>query len=169
MIYYARINGEEKKVKIERQDDCYDVTIDDVLYRVDAKHLENLQSLSLLVNSRCYEASLTDLDRRTLVTISGEKFEVDLTDELSYLAGTPSLAQGPLDREVVKTPMPGVVVSVEVRPGQEIAAGSPIAVVEAMKMQNEISSVSGGIVKDVLVRSGDIVESNQRLVIIERA
>ena len=169
MIYYARINGEEKKVTIEKQDESYDVTIDDVLYRVDAKHLENLQSLSLLVNSRCYEASITDVDRTTLVTISGEKFEVDLTDELSYLAGTPELAHGPLDTEVIKTPIPGLVVSVDVEPGQKIAPGAPVAVVEAMKMQNGISSVTGGIVKDVLVRCGDIVESNQRMVIVERA
>jgi biotin carboxyl carrier protein len=168
MIYYARIDGEEKKIRIEKRDDFYDVTINDVLYHVDPKYLENVQSLSLLINSRCYEASIAEIEGSTLVTIGGEKFQVDLTDELIYLAGTPSLAHGSSDTEVIKTPMPGVVVAIEVEPGQKIAPGSPVAIVEAMKMQNEISSVCGGIVKEILVRRGDTVESNQKLLIVGR-
>jgi biotin carboxyl carrier protein len=74
-----------------------------------------------------------------------------------------------MDAEVIKTPMPGVIVAVEVEPGQRIDAGAPVIVVEAMKMQNEISSICGGIVKEVLVRQGDTVVSNQRLAVIERA
>jgi biotin carboxyl carrier protein len=68
----------------------------------------------------------------------------------------------------VKTPMPGLVVAVEVAPGQKIEAGAPVVIVEAMKMQNEISSVCGGTVKEVLVRPGDTVDSNQKLVLIDR-
>jgi biotin carboxyl carrier protein len=169
MIYYAKIDGQETSVRIEKKDDFYDVTIGDRRYEVDAKYLENSNSLSLLVNSKCYDASVAVSEGSALVSISGEKFEIDLMDELSFLAGTPSTHHGSMDAEVIKTPMPGVIVAVEVEPGQKIDAGAPVVVVEAMKMQNEISSLCGGIVKEVLVHQGDTVESNQRLAVIERA
>jgi biotin carboxyl carrier protein len=169
MIYYARIDGQEKTVRIEKRGDCYDVIIDGRRYEVDAKYLENSNSLSLLINSKCYDASVAVSERSALVSISGEKFEIDLMDELSFLAGAPTAHHGSMDAEVIKTPMPGVIVAVEVEPGQRIDAGAPVVVVEAMKMQNEISSVCGGIVKEVLVRQGDTVVSNQRLAVVERA
>ncbi len=169
MIYYARVDGQDKKIRVEDKGDFYNVIIDDIVYRVDAKHLENSNAISLLVNSRCYEASITNTDRSALISISGEKFDIDLIDELSYLAVAPVSHHGHLDAEVIRTPMPGVVIAIEVRPGQRIDAGSPVAIVEAMKMQNEVSSILGGIVKEVLVHEGDTVETNQRLVTIERA
>jgi biotin carboxyl carrier protein len=168
MIYYAKINGETRQVKIEKKDQLYRVTIGDEAFTVDHRNLEGLGSLSLLVNSRSYEASVADLEGTKLVSISGEKFEIGLMDELAFLAGTPSVHHGDADQEVVKTPMPGLVVAVEVAPGQKIEAGAPVVIVEAMKMQNEISSVCGGTVKEVLVRPGDTVDSNQKLVLIDR-
>lgn len=168
MIYYARINGEAKRVRIERDGDLYTVSVGDEVFTVDHRSLEGIGSLSLLVNSRCFEASVADHERVKLVSINGEKFEIDLTDELSFMAGTPSVHNGHVGEEIVKTPMPGVVVAVEVECGQKIDAGSPVVIVEAMKMQNEISSVGGGTVKEVLVRKGETVESNQKLVVIER-
>lgn len=168
MIYYARINGEAKRVRIERDGDLYAVSVGDEIFTVDHRSLEGIGSLSMLVNSKCFEASVADHDRVKLVSINGEKFEIDLTDELSFMAGTPSVHHGHAGEEIVKTPMPGVVVAVEVESGQKIDAGSPVVIVEAMKMQNEISSVGGGTVKEVLVRKGDTVESNQKLVVIER-
>jgi biotin carboxyl carrier protein len=168
MIYYAKVNGEVKPVKIERNGDLYSVSIGDEAFTVDHRSLEGLGSLSLLVNSRCFEASVADHERVKLVSINGEKFEIDLTDELSFMAGTPSVHHGHAGEEIVKTPMPGVVVAIEVAPGQKVDAGSPVVIVEAMKMQNEISTVGGGMVKEILVREGDIVESNQKLVVIER-
>ena len=168
MIYYARINGDTKQVKIEQSGDVFNVTVGDKTFVVDHKHMEGLGSLSLLIDSRCYEASVAAHDRSKLITINGEKFDIDLTDELSFLAGTPSVHHGHMDEETVKTPMPGVVIAIEVEAGQRVDAGSPVVIVEAMKMQNEISTVCGGLVKEILVREGDIVESNQKLVILER-
>jgi biotin carboxyl carrier protein len=168
MIYYARINGEARRVRIEREGDHYTISVGDEVFSVDHKSLEGIGSLSLLVNSRCFEASVADHERAKLVSINGEKFEIDLTDELSFMAGTPTVHHGHADEEIVKTPMPGVVVAVEVECGQKIEAGAPVVIVEAMKMQNEISSVCGGMVREILVRKGETVESNQKLVVVER-
>jgi biotin carboxyl carrier protein len=169
MIYYARINGDVMEVRIEQAGDLYNVTVGKQTFVVDHKNMEGLGSLSLLINSRSYEASVTAHDRSKLITINGEKFEIDLADELTYRAGTPTVHHGAMDEEIVKTPMPGVVVAVEVKAGDRVDAGSPVVIVEAMKMQNEISTICGGLVKEILVREGDIVESNQKLAVVERA
>lgn len=168
MIYYARLNGETKQIKVEKRSDLYLVTIGEHVFSVDHRRLEGLGSLSLLVDSRCYEASVEEIEGARLVSISGEKFEIDLTDELAFLAGAPSVHHGHADEEVIKTPMPGMVVAVEVERGQQIQPGSAVVIVEAMKMQNEIASVTGGLVTEILVRAGDTVESNQKLAVVKR-
>jgi biotin carboxyl carrier protein len=61
-------------------------------------------------------------------------------------------------------PMPGRVVSVNVRAGDAIAAGAPLLVVEAMKMQNELVAPRAGTVTRVLVAEGDAVERGATLV-----
>ncbi len=63
----------------------------------------------------------------------------------------------------VKAPMPGRVVRVLVTVGQEVAEGAPLAIVEAMKMENELRAATGGVVRAVHVAEGVAVESGQLL------
>jgi propionyl-CoA carboxylase alpha chain len=65
---------------------------------------------------------------------------------------------------LVLSPMPGLVVSLEVAPGQEVKAGQAIAVVEAMKMQNIIRAERDGVVKAVGAAAGDSVAADEVLV-----
>lgn len=67
----------------------------------------------------------------------------------------------------VTPPMPGRVVSVAVRPGDRVRKGTPLLVVESMKMQNEVPAPVAGIVKLVLVAPGQGVGTGETLVIIE--
>jgi len=64
----------------------------------------------------------------------------------------------------LKAQMPGKVVSVTAAPGQEVQKGQPLLVVEAMKMQNEITAARPGRVKTVSVKPGDVVETGALLV-----
>ncbi|MBI2615979.1 MAG: acetyl-CoA carboxylase biotin carboxyl carrier protein subunit [Gemmatimonadetes bacterium] len=65
---------------------------------------------------------------------------------------------------LVRAPMPGLVLRVDVEAGQEIAAGAGLVVLEAMKMENEIRSSGPGRVKSVLVEPGQAVEKGTPLV-----
>jgi biotin carboxyl carrier protein len=67
----------------------------------------------------------------------------------------------------VRSPMPGLVTSVEVAAGDEVKPGSGLVVLEAMKMENEIRSHMFGRVKRVQVQPRMSVERNQVLVVIE--
>jgi len=66
----------------------------------------------------------------------------------------------------IAAPMPGRVVRVLVAPGDEVSPRQPLVVVEAMKMENELSASRAGRVKDVKVREGTSVEAGKLLVIV---
>ena len=68
---------------------------------------------------------------------------------------------------LVKAPMPGKVLQISVQEGDQVAIDTPVAVVEAMKMQNEYKAGVDGVVKSVHVLKGDTVEAGNILVEIE--
>jgi propionyl-CoA carboxylase alpha chain len=63
----------------------------------------------------------------------------------------------------VVAPMPGLVVRVNVEAGQRVEAGTGLLVVEAMKMENQLSAAAPGVVRRVLVAAGQAVEKGERL------
>jgi len=73
----------------------------------------------------------------------------------------------PTGGERVDAPLPGTIVSVVVKPGQEVKTGAVLVVLEAMKMQNEIVSPRDGKVREVVVGRGDSVAVGDPLVTLE--
>lgn len=73
-----------------------------------------------------------------------------------------SLAAG----EVVKSPMPGNILKINVAPGQKVGEGDVLIVLEAMKMENEIVATKAGTVAQVAVSKGAVVETGTPLVVI---
>ncbi len=67
---------------------------------------------------------------------------------------------------VVTAPLPGVIVSVSVSPGQQIQRGAEVCVLEAMKMETKLLAEMGGEVKEVRVSPGDKVDTGQTLAVI---
>jgi biotin carboxyl carrier protein len=67
----------------------------------------------------------------------------------------------------VTAPMPGRILKVLVRPGDEIAAGQALVVIEAMKMENDLKAVRAGRVREVLVTEASSVEAGRLLVIVD--
>jgi biotin carboxyl carrier protein len=67
----------------------------------------------------------------------------------------------------VSAPMPGRIVRVLVRAGDTVAAGQPLVVVEAMKMENELKSPKAGRVKEVSVGEGMSIEAGRLLVVVD--
>jgi len=80
-------------------------------------------------------------------------------------AGDP-VGAGPVGGTEVKAALPGVVTEVRVRPGQSVAAGDVLLVLEAMKMDNDVVAPVAGTVRAVLVGRGDQVAAQQTLALI---
>ncbi len=68
---------------------------------------------------------------------------------------------------LVRAPMPGLVVAVHAQPGAEVAAGQPLIIMEAMKMQMEIRAPHAGVVRAIHVAPGRDVAGNDLLVTVE--
>jgi biotin carboxyl carrier protein len=88
------------------------------------------------------------------------------TDESEEIKHNKSVQKMVGGEGIIHPPMPGRVISIKVKEGDSVKMGSPLMVLEAMKMQNEIVSNIDGIVREIRVSEGDLVESGDVLVII---
>ena len=77
-------------------------------------------------------------------------------------AASPALAAG----EVVKSPMPGNILKINVTVGQKVNEGDALLVLEAMKMENEVAAPRSGTVAQIIVSKGAVVETGAPLVVI---
>ena len=84
---------------------------------------------------------------------------------LPRVGGAPS-AFDPSDK-ILRSPMPGRVIAIRVRPGDRVAEGDEVCVVEAMKMEQSIRAAQDGIVKDIYVQPMDSVGANDALIELE--
>lgn len=101
---------------------------------------------------------------------AGERSEVEVVDERArHIRSLAARPDHPAAGAQLIAPMPGLVVRLEVEPGQTVPPGGGVLVLEAMKMENELRSPAGGRVRAVLVRPGQPVEKGQVLVEFERS
>ena len=75
----------------------------------------------------------------------------------------PAAPAGAAGAVVVNAPMPGNILDVKVKPGDSVKAGDTLLILEAMKMENEISAPQDGTIASVDVRKGDVVDSGALL------
>lgn len=68
--------------------------------------------------------------------------------------------------EVVKAPMPGNILKILVTPGQKVAEGEVIIILEAMKMENEVVASKAGTIAQIAVTKGQVVETGTPLAVI---
>ena len=69
--------------------------------------------------------------------------------------------------KIFSSPMPGIIVSVAVKQGDQVVPGDEVCVLEAMKMQQTLRAEWAGIVREVHVRSGNQVQGGDRIVTLE--
>ncbi|MDD2446923.1 MAG: biotin/lipoyl-binding protein [Tissierellia bacterium] len=69
-------------------------------------------------------------------------------------------------QEVVESPMPGTILRIEVKEGQDVKAGDILLILEAMKMENEILAPSSGRVVSIATSAGSSVDTGDKLVVI---
>lgn len=96
----------------------------------------------------------------------GYRFRVD--DERTHELRALTAEMGPGEAAVeLRAPMPGLVVRVAVEAGDQVSAGDPLVVMEAMKMENELRAESTGVVAEVHVTGGATVDRDDLLVTFE--
>ena len=119
----------------------------------------------LHLGDRAVDVLLNHTPEGTEVGVLGRAVTAQVCDE--RVARLVSIAPGQRSAsriETIKAPMPGLVVAVTVEAGQSIFTGQRVVVLQAMKMENELTAPRDGVVRQVHVQPGQIVEHGQLLV-----
>ncbi|MYE85427.1 MAG: oxaloacetate decarboxylase subunit alpha [Gammaproteobacteria bacterium] len=97
------------------------------------------------------------------VRVNGKAFEVEVTANGAVKEIAPAAAAKTGQAGAITAALAGTVFKVLVKPGDVVSAGEPVAVLEAMKMENEVTAPAAGTVEAVFVREGDAVEMGDAL------
>ena len=141
--------------------------------------------LRVRVGFNWYNVEVGDLSRSPVqVTVDGETVSVEVeglgrqtparprrgrTQTPGIVVPPPASRVNPTSAEgnVIRSPMPGRVISIMVRPGESVSVGQEVCVVEAMKMEQSIRSPQNGVVKEIRVQPMDSVRTNDPLIELE--
>lgn len=122
----------------------------------------------IIYNKQSYRAEVVKADPTAKVftiKINGTHYEVKVKDRFDLLLeklGMNSASTGAL--QLIKAPMPGLIVDLKVATGDAVNAGDPLLILEAMKMENVLKASGPATVKTVKVKKGDSVEKGQVLI-----
>jgi biotin carboxyl carrier protein len=171
VIYEATVDGRTVRVEIRGPGrpapggaESYTVLLDGRPLEVDLRPAGH-GFLSLLVEGRSHEAALHRREGGFTVTLDDAILEVALTEAARGAAGPVRKVASGATR--VAAPMPGKLVRVLVQPGEDVAAGQGLVVMEAMKMENEIRAPRAGRVREVPVQERQAVETGALLVLLD--
>lgn len=143
------------------------VSVDDKQCEIDFQHVPDTRLYSLLLNGKSYDLDI-DHDEDTFnVMLDGIRYEVEVQDERTRrLATLRGSIGGSIGEILIKAPMPGVVVEVPVKVGQQVSQDETVIILESMKMQNEFKSPKDGLVSSVRVSEGDAIDQKTIMVTI---
>ena len=175
MIYLLTLEGKEHRAEIEKAGPGrYRVKLDGEEFAVGASRPE-AAIYTLLMGTpgpgefeggEIIEADVEVSPDAVAVAIRGEKFEIGAIDErrkkLRAAAGQEAASEG-----AIRSPMPGKVVKILAAKGASVKRGDGVIVVEAMKMENQLTAPRDGVVKEIHIAEGQAVEAGALLVTIE--
>ncbi|HZK93021.1 MAG TPA: biotin/lipoyl-containing protein [Prolixibacteraceae bacterium] len=164
-----KVNKRNAIVKeIKRQGNILTLAVDDMEYEVDIVKVSN-QEFSVLYEGRSFNIEVVESKEPKHYNVNTLyfKFDVEVVDNESRYRQSRLQSKQVLNNNTIRSPMPGKVVRVFVKPGDIVEAGQPLIVLSAMKMESEFKAGQRGIVKEVPVKEGETVDNDQLLVVID--
>jgi pyruvate carboxylase subunit B len=179
-IYRAAIDKASFKISVVSDSE---IRLDEKVHTYDLTPLE-LGLYSLLLDGKTYTLQLVERPKPNhlslpteslssdgansfLIGAGGRQYRVKVDDERSWLLRSfLSKVHPTTGTTTVRAPMPGLILRVEVKHGERVVQGQGLIVLEAMKMENEIRSLTAGTVKEIHVDVGKPVEKGEPLVTV---
>lgn len=148
-----------------------------------------MKTYSFKINGKDYKVAIGEANGKMLtVNVNGADYEVELEGDFSATPSAPvEMTKGPSSPaemtktaevspaaakpaagagKTVKSPLPGIIISIDVKEGQAVKRGQKVAVIEAMKMENDILAESDGTVTAIHASKGDSVLEGADIVTI---
>jgi pyruvate carboxylase subunit B len=114
------------------------------------------------------ESTAAEFPSEFSVDVDGEVFNIKITSVVGKAIEVEKPRKAvELIKGSIVSPMSGMVLSIKVKVGDQIKEGSLVAVIEAMKMQNEVHSPFAGVVKSIVTYEGEVISAGNALIVVE--
>ena len=137
---------------------------------LDAVKVEKSKS-HVLKNHKPYTAEIISADfisKKYTVKVNNNIYEVAIDGALELLIKGLGIERGRTKViNAIKAPMPGLILEINVKVGQEVKENDPLLILEAMKMENSFLSPRNGVIKSIAVEKGNAVDKGQLLIEFE--
>ncbi|MCF6168754.1 acetyl-CoA carboxylase biotin carboxyl carrier protein subunit [Lutibacter sp.] len=157
----------------------FKVTVDNSFeYDFKDSEVKSLDALKLseskfhaIHNNKSFNVELEKSDfynKEYIIRVNSNKFTVKISNQLDLLIKKMGFTVGTSKKSNdIKSPMPGLILSINVEKGQKVTEGETLLILEAMKMENTISSPKEGVVKSIHVKKGETVEKGELMIELE--
>lgn len=155
-----------REVELEREGDAYRIRVEGKTVEADAVRI-NANTISILLHGQSFEVHLAPtLDGKLKLQSGPHEFVAEVTDPREWRGRKHKVLEA-VGRQQIVAPMPGKVIRLLAKAGDAVEAGQGLAVIEAMKMQNEIKSPKSGVVERFIVKEGQNVSAGEVLAWVE--
>ncbi len=162
--FVATIDNKKKKINFS---DFNKLVIDNETFNYQVDQLSE-QTFKVTLDNKIYILTKTNsLNGDYVFLVDGHYFDLSVKTAVEEKAALLLNQKNVKDTDgKIFSPMPGLIVKLYKKVGEEIKQGDPIILLEAMKMENEILATKTGIIKEIKVQEGVSVEKKQLLVVI---
>lgn len=163
--FVVTINNRQRLVRISENGQ---VEVDNKKAAVEISRINN-NAYIMRYGSKVFEIASNKLDKNKFgFLINGCYFNATVRTRLQETAEELQQNKSKAKHHSnVKAPMPGLILKIKKKAGDDVMLGEPILLLEAMKMENELRSPSSGIIKEVFFKEGQSVEKDSVIFIIE--
>jgi biotin carboxyl carrier protein len=162
--YEFLVDNELRRISLEKKENVFVVSDGERTFEVDIQFVSP-NAVSILIEGQSHLVYLAREKDKKYLFLEGHQFIVQESQ-----AGEGESAgeeRSHEDELMVKAPMPGKVIKINVAENEEVRKNQTLAIVEAMKMENEIKSTVEGYVKKILASAGDLVDSENPIIELE--
>jgi biotin carboxyl carrier protein len=166
MRYVATLEGTEHEVDLEElSPESFAISLGKTRFQADLRRV-GPASFSVLLENRSFDFDVVRDGEEIVVTSRHGSTRLSVVDSArrTTRGGQKREHKGPAQ---IKAQMPGRIVNVLVKAGDEVKEGQGVVIVEAMKMENEVKTPKAGKVAEVKVAAGQTVEKGALMVVIE--
>jgi biotin carboxyl carrier protein len=182
MTYISTTNN-RSYIIVTDTENPQEITIDGQTLDIDWQHLAPLAAdakgksgvggcYSLLMRGKSYEVYAREINKPDSssswyeIVVAGQRFEVHVEDEREKALSSSIKSAHEGGEAIVRAPMPGLVLGIPFEPGAKVERGQTVAILEAMKMENDLAAPIAGTIKEIKVTKGQTVNQGDALVVV---